>query len=245
MPSPALPEAHLLAEQAAWLAPARARLLRRAGIAHRRRVLDLGAGYGVVTPELVRRARALIAALDPAIEALQAHPEAFTGAARVTGEAQRLPFADGVFDLIFSQLTLLWVGPLAAAVRELYRVLAPGGAVVALEPDYGGLIETPPDVATRDLWLAALARAGAHPHVGRQLPGLLAKAGFEVHVDLLDTLAPPSIARFAFLEALPLTAEERERLARARQRAARLSGPWEQAAHLPLFLITARHPGDP
>ena len=53
--TPALPSKTLLEAQAEWLAPARARLLRRVGIARRRRILDLGAGYGAVTGELVRR----------------------------------------------------------------------------------------------------------------------------------------------------------------------------------------------
>ncbi|MDF1513348.1 MAG: hypothetical protein P1S60_06020, partial [Anaerolineae bacterium] len=51
----ALPPEALLVEQAEWLAPARRQLLRRAAIARRARVLDLGAGYCTVTPELVRR----------------------------------------------------------------------------------------------------------------------------------------------------------------------------------------------
>ena len=67
----------LLRRQAAWLAPARARLLRRVAVARRRSVLDLGGGYGAVTGELVRRAGGTVVALDHTLEALQASPGAF------------------------------------------------------------------------------------------------------------------------------------------------------------------------
>ena len=69
----------LLTEQAAWLAPARARLLRRVAIAHRQRVLDLGAGPGAVTPELVRRSGGLVVALDVDLDALQTNGDAVLG----------------------------------------------------------------------------------------------------------------------------------------------------------------------
>ena len=153
-----LPSPDLLAQQAAWLAPARARVLRHIGIARRRRVLDLGAGYGAVTGELVRRAGGPVVALDRAVHALRpALP--FRGASRVGGDAARLPFAAQCFDVVFLQLTLLWITPLAAALDEIARILIPGGVLVALEPDYAGLIEQPPSIATRDLWLTGLRRA--------------------------------------------------------------------------------------
>ena len=53
--NPSLPAPELLREQAQWLAPARSRMLRRVDIAHKRNILDLGAGYGFVSEELFRR----------------------------------------------------------------------------------------------------------------------------------------------------------------------------------------------
>lgn len=219
--------------QADWLAPARSALLRRAGIARRQRVLDLGAGYGATTPELVRRSGGPVVALDRALAALRGCD---ASAVRVAGDAARLPFRAGAFDLVFTQFTLLWTPP-APAVAEIARVLAPGGALVALEPDYGGLIEYPAEVVTREVWLAALARAGAEPLIGRKLPGLLSARGFAVHVSLLDTLFPAHPARLDFLRDLPLTPDEAARLARIPHAAD--APEWQQVAHLPLFLILA------
>jgi len=232
-----VPSRRLLEAQAAWLAPARARLLRRANIARRRRVLDLACADGTVVEELVRRSGGDVAALDRSRDALTDRPEKFRGATVVRGDAERLPFADGAFDLVFCQFALMWLD-VSAVVDEIRRVLTPGGALAAIEPDYGGMIEHPPEIALGGLWQAALKRAGADPCVGRKLPALLADAGFEVRVDLLDRLEPPSPLRFDLLGELPLSAAERAALDRARRADASL-GEGPRVAHLPMFLVTA------
>ena len=236
-----LPPVDLICRQSAWLAPARSRLLRRIGVAHRRRVLDLGAGYGAVTAELARRSGGLTAALDRNEAALRAAESLVADAARVVGDARRLPFAAGAFDLVFTQLVWLWL-PVADVLPEVWRVMAPGGALIALEPDYGGMMEYPADVAVADVWRAALARAGADPLVGRKLPGLLAARGFDVQVDLLATLSPPAEERFDLLRGLPLTDAERLAAAAAAAASASRGGVWQQVVHLPFFLITATRP---
>lgn len=160
-------------------------------------------------------------------------------AARVAADGVRLPFRSETLDLVFSQLALLWISPLDAVIAEIRRVLEPGGVLVALEPDYGGMIEYPESIATRDVWLAALTRAGAEPHVGRKLPGRLEDQGFDVRVSLFDTLSRADSARFRFLRELPLTGEEEARVARAERAAQADRGVWSQVAHLPFFLVRA------
>ncbi|HSH02756.1 MAG TPA: class I SAM-dependent methyltransferase [Anaerolineae bacterium] len=229
----ALPPADLLRAQADWLGAARSRLLRRAGIARRRRILDLGAGYGAVTEELVRRGGGEVVALDRQWEALRG----IEGAWRVGGEGEVLPFRRGVFDLVWAQCFFLWVGrdSWAEVIGEIRRVLDEGGVLVAIEPDYGGMMEYPAEVASRDLWLAGLTRAGAEPLVGRMLPSWLAEVGFEVEVGLLERVEVAEGARWDLLAGLPLTAEENGRMMEARR--------WEVEkrpfVHLPFFLITA------
>ena len=233
----AVPSAALLQHQTEWLAPARARLLRRIHIARRQRVLDLGAGRGAVTAELVRRAGGTVIALDHEVAALK---EIQAGAVHlVGGDAQRLPFPAAHFDLVFSQLTTLWINEIAAAVQEVWRVLMADGVWIVLAPDYGGMMEHPPEIVTRELWIAGLQRAGADPQVGRKLPGLCAEQGFEVRVDLFEVLRPPATQRFDLLRGLPLTVEERTQLDHIERQTETLTGPWSQVAHLPFFLITA------
>lgn len=235
MTNNALPQAHLLQQQAEWLAPARSRLLRGVGIAHRRRILDLGAGYGAVTAELARRGGGMVAALDRDVAALSQ----IAGAPCIGADALRLPFAAASFDLVFCQCVLMWVAQAATAVAQIQRVLQPGGVLIALEPDYGGMIEHPPEIATRDLWLAALQRAGAEAHMGRILPGLLSAQGFQVRVNLLDEVTAPSPTRFEFLRALPLAEAEVVRLHHAEKAATALSKTAMPVAHLPFMLVTA------
>jgi SAM-dependent methyltransferase len=235
-----LPSTDLLERQAAWLAPARARLLRRAGIAHRRSVLDLACGHGSVTGELTRRCGGNVVAVDCRKNILTGQSARFAGATVLCGDAEHLPLANDTFDLVFCQFALMWMDA-PAVVREIRRVLTPGGVLAAIEPDFGGLIEHPPEIATRDLWLAALGRAGADPNIGRKLPALLGGAGFHVSVDLLDRLMPPSPLRFDLLAGLPLNDEEKALLQSIR-RCDALLGDASQTVHLPMFLILAEIP---
>ena len=242
MTSPSLPEPDLLRQQAEWLAPARGRLFRRVHIARRTQVLDLGAGYGAVTPELVRRSSGQVVALDCDVDAMRVVAAEVPEAGAVGGDVIRLPFRAGTFDLVFAQLAFLWIAPLDAALNEVVRVLAPGGALVALEPAYGGMIEHPSEVAAQRIWEAALDRAGADPRIARKLPGRLASRGLDVRVMLFSALFAADPARFDLLRGLPLTGEERAALDRIEEAAMVRRQPWGQIAHLPFFLIVAEKP---
>lgn len=235
MNSAALPPFELLQQQAEWLAPARARLLRQAGIAHRKQILDLGAGFGIVTPELARRGGGKVVALDREWQALRQVDTAVA----VSGDAHCLPFAAATFDLVFCQCVLLWLADVETAVAEIRRVLQPDGVLIALEPDYGGMIEHPPEITSREIWISVLKRCGAHPHIGRRLPGLLSRANFQVRVQLLDNLSPPQPQRFDFLRTLPLLPADENQLAQLEKAAQRATAPWGQITHLPFFLIRA------
>ncbi|MEI2689117.1 MAG: class I SAM-dependent methyltransferase [Anaerolineae bacterium] len=143
-----LPPLRLIRDQAARLAPARVWLLKQANARQRRRLLDLGCGFGVVSKELAKMSRGRVVALDHSLPALLAAPSTLRKAAPTCAEAGALPFADASFDLVFCQLALLWM-PLEPTLAEVRRVLQPGGVLVAMEPDYGGMIEHPPELATR------------------------------------------------------------------------------------------------
>jgi SAM-dependent methyltransferase len=231
--------AGLLNTQASWLEPARRFLLRDVQVARRRRVLDLGCGPGAVTPELVQRCGGTVVALDWDMAALRGGAASFQGAHRVCGDALRMPLRNESLDLVLTQCTLMWIEDATTAAAEVARVLCPGGALVALEPDYGGMMEYPPNIATRDIWIAALTRAGANPVVGRQLPVLLEASGFSVRVHFMSQLQPPAPERFDLLRTLPLTDEERRRLERIEAQDRSFGLGWKQVVHLPFFLVTA------
>ncbi|MBN1486938.1 MAG: methyltransferase domain-containing protein, partial [Anaerolineae bacterium] len=160
------------------------------------------------------------------------------GAYPVGGSSTRLPFKSNTFDLVFSQFSLFWMPPLTSTSAEIRRILQPGGVLIALEPDYGGMIEYPPEITSRHIWIQALSRTGAEPYAGRKLPAILEKQGFSVQVRLIETLQLPAVERFAFLKELTLDQEELQALSQIEHHAVQLTG-WQQIAHLPLFFITA------
>jgi hypothetical protein len=74
---------------------------------------------------------------------------------------------------------LLWVENPSNILSEMARVTRLGGAVMAIaEPDYGGRIDYPPELAQLGDWqMRSLQAQGANPTIGRQLPSLLTQAG--------------------------------------------------------------------
>lgn len=98
------------------------------------RVLDDGCGIGTYVARLepvVRQVVGLEYELERAREAKQ-------GLARpllVCGAGERLPFPDGVFDLVISNEVIEHVEDDAAAVAEMMRVLRPGGRAVIFCPN--------------------------------------------------------------------------------------------------------------
>jgi hypothetical protein len=136
---------------------------------------------------------------------------------------------------------MMWI-PLREVVYEIWRILDLSGVLVALEPDYGGMIEYPPELETKDLWIAGLKRAGADPFTGRKMPEVLSACGFSVRVDLFPELSTPSIKRFSLLHGLPLTQAEKDQLEIIERKSGSLTSKWQQVVHLPFMLITATKP---
>jgi demethylmenaquinone methyltransferase / 2-methoxy-6-polyprenyl-1,4-benzoquinol methylase len=95
------------------------------------RVLDLAAGTGVSTAEL-RRSGASAIACDFSLGMLRAGRRR-RGVTFVAGDAMQLPFADGRFDAATISFGLRNVTDPRAALREMARVVRPGGRLVVCE----------------------------------------------------------------------------------------------------------------
>lgn len=176
------------------------------------RALDVGCGTGDLTRELARAGARLAIGLDPVhgmldaaaaklgLEAVaQAETPRSAGTdspayALVEGDGLRLPFPDASFEVVASAFVMRNVADLPAAIREMRRVLRPGGRIGILEltpmripilrlffrlyfhrvvPLVGGLVTGDRDAygylpASVDRFLTA-----------SQLAGLLAASGFE------------------------------------------------------------------
>jgi len=102
----------------------------------RARVLDVAAGTGLVTAALRLRYDCEVVALDQSPEMLALATARFAGDPKVhtvLGEAERLPFDDGEFDALTFTYLLRYVDDVPATLRELFRVVRPGGRVASLE----------------------------------------------------------------------------------------------------------------
>lgn len=104
------------------------------------RVLDVACGTGLVSAALVERWGCRVVGLDQSTAMLgrartraAADPRLAGRVSFVEGEAESLPFADGEFDHLTFTYLLRYVEDPAATLRELARVVKPGGRVSSLE----------------------------------------------------------------------------------------------------------------
>ena len=92
-----------------------------AGVVEGQRVLDVGAGTGALTRELVARGATVVAA-EPSPEFTRALRSRFPQLEVHEAPAEQLPFADDSFDLAVAQLVVAFMQDAAAGMRELARV---------------------------------------------------------------------------------------------------------------------------
>jgi len=102
-------------------------------------VLDVATGTAAVAIELARRSGCRVVGLDQSAEMLAAGLQRVEAAGLgdriqlVEGSAERLAFPDGSFDALTFTYLLRYVEDPAATLRELARVIRPGGMMAALE----------------------------------------------------------------------------------------------------------------
>jgi SAM-dependent methyltransferase len=127
-----------------WESPAgRRRAQRRADVfvTHGRlapgvKALELGCGTGVFL-QLVAGSGATLHGLDLSPDLLARARARLAGLSNVSldeGDAQAMPYPDRNFDLVYGSSVLHHLD-LAAALREAWRVLRPGGRLVFAEPN--------------------------------------------------------------------------------------------------------------
>lgn len=181
------------------------------------RVLDLACGDGFYTRRIAERlgSGASITGADLNLAYLAkagAEASRHRGLARiqfVAASFDRLPFADGTFDLVWCAQSLHSLPDPAVAISHMARVLRPGGLVAVLENDTLHQVFLPwpvhLELPLRAAELRSLlegSRNSSKYYVGRRLPALLAAAGLE----------PLRMTTHAFDRQAPLGAAERDLL---------------------------------
>jgi ubiquinone/menaquinone biosynthesis C-methylase UbiE len=165
---------------AAILNPATRDVLARLPKLSGAKVLDIGCGQGNTT-------RLLVDVLAPEscvgvdfdeslVTYATAHPENPAAITFQRDDATKLSFADETFDVVFCRFLLIHMSDPVRVLREMLRVLKPGGFVVAFEADFAYEIAYPPVPALASInkiWHGLFQ----DPYAGRKLVSYFRAAG--------------------------------------------------------------------
>lgn len=179
------------------------RILDAAGVGPGDRVLDVACGTGIVARGAVDRVGAA-----GEVVGLDRNEAMLTVARRVApdltwrlGSAEDLPYAADHFDAVTCQMALMFLADREAALREMARVVRPGGlvalvvpAALGVQPAYRVLVEVAVEHASED----AASMLGTYWNCG-DLDALVATceaAGLRV----TGRSTVPGVARFASAE---------------------------------------------
>jgi ubiquinone/menaquinone biosynthesis C-methylase UbiE len=145
-------------------------------------VLEVGFGTGLNLPHYPRGVTRLVA-VDPEEMLAQKVSERVAAAGFpvevIRQGAERLPFETGRFDCVVTTWTLCSIGDPACALREMRRVLKPGGSYVFYE--HGRSAD--PRVARLQDWvnpLWKLTGIGCGCSINRPIDSLIYQAGFRI-----------------------------------------------------------------
>jgi ubiquinone/menaquinone biosynthesis C-methylase UbiE len=144
-------------------------------------LLDVGCGPGSITRGFAERlAPGRVVGLDLSEETLasarrDAAERGLDNLRYEAGSVYALPYEDASFDVVYAHQVLQHLREPSAALREMLRVLRPGGLVAARDVDWGTVAYWPSDPwldrflqVHHDTW----SRNGGEPHMGRKLRAL-------------------------------------------------------------------------
>lgn len=169
--------------QTADIIAQRARILGALALRPGERVVDLGCGPGLLALEM-----SVQVADAGAIEGIDASPSMMelalrrcAGRANVrlrVGDVADLPYEDAAFDAGVCTQVYEYVPDVPNALRELHRVMRPGGRIAIVDTDWESCVWHSSASARMRRVIDSWDAHCAHPHLPRVLGKLLQEAGF-------------------------------------------------------------------
>ncbi len=151
------------------------------------KLLDCGCGPGTITlgfAGLVAPGWAVGTEIEASQVALARETAAKKNVSNVifkVADIYKLPFEDAVFDAVFISAVLGNLREPVRGLREVHRVLKPGGVIGVKEFDHGGDVIHPTDAGLEkyaELYLRMRRENGHDPESGRKIGTFLLDAGF-------------------------------------------------------------------
>lgn len=162
---------------------------RRLRLPENARVLEVGSGTGVIARRLASTTgrQIHVTGIDQSPALVEAAKQFARDEKREdrlafeVADAHALPFASGHFDAVIAHTVISHVTDPAAVLKEAYRVLKQAGTLVVFDGDYASLTCGYDDVEIgRSMDWALAQTVFNNPVVMRDMPRLLATAGFEL-----------------------------------------------------------------
>ena len=130
-----------------------------------RRVLDLGCGPGSLMPYLSSIPNVELVGVDLSPEMIDIARSKYPWIAFEVGDCEALAFADGSFDAVLCSGMLHHLPSLRATLEEIRRLLKPGGALIAREPNEDHFAARHSQMAFCHLCLRHHLHVGLHRHI--------------------------------------------------------------------------------
>lgn len=169
------------------------RCYRLYGLADGMNVVECGSGPGYVLDKILAAFPGCVCTgveIDPELAEVHRHRVSAQGLNRCTVVQKSIlstGLSENSFDFAITRLVLEHLPNPIEAVREVLRILKPGGKAVFIDNDFEFHLTTYPEIPPLKMlyeaYCKSMSASGGNPKIGRQLPTILKKAGFE-HVDL-------------------------------------------------------------
>ncbi len=150
-------------------------------------LLDIGCGPGTITIDFAMRlTKGTVLGIDISHEIVKkakiaSKESGLDNCSFDTGDTYNLDFADNTFDIVHAHQLLQHLTDPVAAIKEMRRVVRPGGVVALRDADYGGMIWAPADPKLdewMDLYQRMTKKNNVEANAGRYLFSWATQAAF-------------------------------------------------------------------